>query len=175
LHGTDTAYYSRPPRDSEGCVVLTNKELDMMDEYIQPGVTPVIITESIRWMDRDHWLSQRDELLAAIRRWQQDWESNDVDRYLSHYDASFWSPGHNLKSWSSRKRRINRNKQFQQVELDNISLFRFPVSASKGEELALADFRQFYRSNNYNSDMRKRLYLKHNETGWKILYEGSER
>ena len=45
LHGTDKGYYSRPPRDSEGCVVLTNSDLESLKGEITPGVTPVVITE----------------------------------------------------------------------------------------------------------------------------------
>ena len=39
LHGTDKSYYSRPPLDSEGCVVLTNLDLDAVKPYIKIGVT----------------------------------------------------------------------------------------------------------------------------------------
>src|SRR6267378_925842 len=45
LHGTPSNTYSRPPRSSNGCVVLANSDLDALAGKLQIGVTPVIISE----------------------------------------------------------------------------------------------------------------------------------
>ena len=44
LHGTPSNTYSRPPRASNGCVVLSNEDLESLGKLLQVGVTPVIIT-----------------------------------------------------------------------------------------------------------------------------------
>ena len=46
LHGTPSDTYSRPPRASDGCVVLTNRDLDALSSYMQIGLTPVIISNT---------------------------------------------------------------------------------------------------------------------------------
>ena len=95
-----------------------------------------------------------------------------MERYLAHYAQDFWSPGFDLKKWQARKRAVAGGKTFQQVELSNLSLFAYPQSASDGRDMAVASFRQHYRSNNFNSDMGKRLYLTRENGRWRVLYEG---
>lgn len=172
LHGTETAFYSRPPLDSEGCVVLPNIDLDQAAAFIRPGVTPLVITARVEWVDEAAWRRERQELLDALRMWVEDWTSGDVERYLSHYAADFWSPGFDLKKWQARKRAVASGKSFQQVDLSNLSLFAYPQSASNGRDMVVASFRQHYRSNNFNSDMGKRLYLTREDGRWRVLYEG---
>jgi len=174
LHGTERAFYSRPPLDSEGCVVLPNIDLSKVDDYLQPGKTPVIVTENIEWMDEQQWSGLHDGIMQAIERWRSDWESGDVDRYLSHYADDFWSKQENLTSWQKRKRRIAISKKYQRVEVSELSLFAYPKGAAGGSEMVVANFEQRYVSNNYQSVSHKRLYLTQNSGQWQVLYEGEQ-
>lgn len=171
LHGTDKGYYSRPPRDSEGCVVLTNIDLDSLKSEIKPGITPVVITDSVEWLDYASWKKERRDILKAVEDWRQDWESMNVDKYLSHYSKNFWSKTHNLKSWSARKRYLAKNKKYQSVKFTDMSLLVYPQK-NNNNEMAVVRLHQDYKSNNFKSEMYKRLYLSKNDQGWKILYEG---
>ncbi len=172
LHGTKAAYYSRPPLDSEGCVVLPNIDLAAVADYLHPGVTPIVVSDNVEWLKRDTYISLRDEVKAAVEAWRSDWQSGDVERYLSHYDNSFWANGHNIKSWQQRKRRVAKGKQWQKVALDEISLFAYPRTAGNGREMMVVNLKQTYDSNNYNSEMGKRIYLVKADDSWRVLYEG---
>lgn len=174
LHGTDDAFYSRPPLDSEGCVVLPNIDLDRAAAYIHPGVTPLVISERVEWVDAAVWRTMRDELLTALEGWRSDWASGDVERYLDHYAADFYSPGYDLRKWQARKRAVAQGKRYQEVALADVSLFAYPRSASNGRELMVVNFQQRYRSNNFESDMGKRLYLAREDGQWRVLYEGGQ-
>ncbi len=171
LHGTDHGFYSRPPLDSEGCVVLPNIDLSGLKKIIIPGETPVVITEQVTWLERTDWQRQRDEILTALDQWRQDWESMDTDKYLSHYTTDFWSRGHTLGSWSARKKFLAQGKTYQRVRLSDVSLFAYPVKAQQAP-LVVARFRQQYESNNYHGDVHKRVYLRKDGEHWRILYEG---
>lgn len=172
LHGTDKGSYSRPPRDSEGCVVLTNIDLEVLKKEIIPGITPVVITNSVEWVDYASWKKEQQEIMQAIEKWRFDWESMNVDNYLSNYDKNFWSASHNLKSWSARKRYLAQHKTFQSVNISDVSVLLYPKIKSINEQVAVVRFQQDYNSNNFKSEMSKRLYLKKSKQGWKILYEG---
>ena len=172
LHGTKAAYYSRPPLDSEGCVVLPNIDLSAVAEHLRPGVTPIIVSDNVEWLKRDAYVALRDEVANAVEQWRADWQSGDVERYLSHYDEKFWANGHNKKSWQQRKRRVAKAKQWQKVALDDISLFAYPRAAGDGREMMVVNLKQKYDSNNYNSEMGKRLYLVKADESWRVLYEG---
>jgi len=104
LHGTPSNTYSRPPRSSNGCVVLANSDLEQIARKLQVGVTPVIISEEVQWLSLDDWTSERNSLERALERWRADWESLDTDRYLAHYSADFSAQNADLDGWSRHKR-----------------------------------------------------------------------
>ncbi len=174
LHGTDPVYYSRPPLDSEGCVVLPNIDLSNVSQFLNPGRTPVIVAENVTWLEPSKWEQLSVEVEAAIHAWRDDWGSGDVDAYLGHYATEFWSGGYNRDSWSKRKRRIAQSKTYQSIGIDKLSLFTYPKSATDGREIIVANFRQDYRSNNFSNAMDKRLYLTREDGQWRVLYEGAQ-
>ena len=171
LHGTDGEVYSRPPLDSDGCVVLSNDNLAAVSHYIQPGQTPVIIAHRIRWIDSEEWLARNHALLAALQSWRQDWQKGNLATYLNHYSSGFWSGRYDLNSWARRKKAVLAGKSFQRIALSDISILTYPERAADGRTLAVADFQQDYRSNNFSSDGRKRLYLVESGRQRRILAE----
>ena len=172
LHGTERIYYSRPPLDSEGCVVMTNRDLKSVEPLIAIGSTPIIIADKVKWVDKNAWQSMRSEVATALEDWRKDWESRDVERYLNHYSANFWNEQFNFSQWKEHKSRVNLGKTFQKVELSDVSFFSYPVMSQQGEEMVLVSFRQDYHSNNFNSETSKRVFFTRHNGSWKILYEG---
>lgn len=172
LHGTESAYYSRPPLDSEGCVVLPNIDLSAVAKYLHPGTTPIVVSDRVDWLGRDAYLTLQGEVKGAVEKWRADWQSGDVESYLAHYDEKFWADGHNKQSWQARKRRVAAGKEWQEIDLSDISLFAYPRAAGNGREMMVVNLKQDYRSNNYNSEMGKRLYLVKAGESWRVLYEG---
>lgn len=65
LHGTEPGYYSRPPLDSEGCVVLTNNDLDALAALLSADM-PVVISRRLAWMERDEWRARRASMLREL-------------------------------------------------------------------------------------------------------------
>lgn len=168
LHGTPSDTYSRPPRASNGCVVLTNSDLLRLGKDIQVGVTPVIITNGIDWMqDSDN--SERETLLHAIETWRSDWESRDTDKYLSHYADDFNTGKTNFTDFAAHKRLVNGGKSWIKVKIENLSLFPYPTQ----QDLVVVDFEQAYDSNNLSNRMHKRQYWQKREGHWQIVYEGA--
>ena len=171
LHGTPSQFYSRPPLDSEGCVVLTNEDFVSLKKEIVPGTTPVVIVEKVDWLSKPVWHRERKALLQKIEQWRADWESLDTQRYLDHYANNFWSKGHNFKSWSQRKKRLAQQKTYQEIQLSDISLLAY-ADRENSSDVVVARFIQDYQSSNFNSEMKKRLYLQRDAQQWKIMYEG---
>ncbi len=168
LHGTPSDTYSRPPRASNGCVVLSNTDLLRLGKDIQVGVTPVIITNGMDWLDNSDQ-AERDSLLLAIDQWRADWESRDTDRYLSHYATDFNTGTTDLAGFSSHKRQVNAGKRWIKVKVENLSLFPYPTQ----KDMVVVDFEQAYDSNNLTNRMHKRQYWQKQNGQWKIIYEGA--
>ncbi|MBS1139494.1 MAG: ErfK/YbiS/YcfS/YnhG [Proteobacteria bacterium] len=169
LHGTPSDTFARPPRASDGCVVLTNQDLDAVAKNLQVGLTPVIISNSVEWLSLDDWAKERSELNKTIDAWRADWESRDTDRYLKHYSKRFKSGDQTYTEYAAQKKQVNSGKDWIKVKVDNLSVFRNPGK----EEVVVVTFDQDYRSNNLNNQMKKRQYWLREDGKWKIIYEGS--
>ena len=169
LHGTPSDTFSRPPRASDGCVVLANQDLDSLSKSLQIGLTPVIISNSIEWLSLDDWQNERTSLLKMIEEWRQDWESRNPDQYAQHYSHKFNADGQNYQSWTVQKRKVNAAKSWIKVGTSNVSMFRNPGR----EEYVVVTFEQDYRSSNLSNQMKKRQYWIKEGGRWKIVFEGA--
>jgi len=169
LHGTPSDTFARPPRASDGCVVLTNQDLDVVAKNLQVGLTPVIISNSVEWLSLDDWAKERSELNNSIDSWRADWESRDTERYLTHYSKRFKAGEQDFAEFSAQKKQVNAGKEWIKLKIDNLSVFRNPGK----EEVVVVTFDQDYRSNNLNNQMKKRQYWLREGDQWKIIYEGS--
>ena len=169
LHGTPSDTFSRPPKASDGSVVLSNTDLDSLAKNLQIGLTPVIISNSIEWLTLDDWQNERTALNKKIEDWRKDWESRDIDRYLKHYSKNFTTKAQSLEQFAEQKRQVNTGKEWIKVKLSNLSMFRNPGK----DELVVVTFEQDYQSNNLKNQMKKSLYWIREDGTWKIIFEGA--
>lgn len=170
LHGTPSNTYSRPPRASDGCVVLTNEDIKTLSPILQTGKTPVIIANNLKWLDAESVSSDKQALKNALDSWLNDWKSQNTPKYLSHYSHDFSSKGINYQQWSDHKISAQASKPNIEISLSNISMFAYPDAEKK---LVVVDFMQDFRSPNLSNKMQKRQYWIQENNTWKIIYEGS--
>ncbi|MBI5889375.1 MAG: L,D-transpeptidase family protein [Nitrosomonadales bacterium] len=168
LHGTPSDTYSRPPRASNGCVVLANNDLTQLGSHLQIGLTPVIITSKIDWSDEAD-RAERAELQKSIEQWRSDWASRNTDAYLTHYSGEFSTGSMNLAAFAQQKRLVNSGKTWIKVKLSNVSIFPYPSQPN----LVVVNFEQDYDSNNLSNRMHKRQYWMKQNGRWQIVYEGA--
>ncbi|MFM2407905.1 MAG: hypothetical protein RL358_647, partial [Pseudomonadota bacterium] len=168
LHGTPSDTYSRPPRASNGCVVLSNDNLEKLAPYLQVGITPVIITNHMEATNAED-TGQRDQLRAEIEQWRKDWSSLNTRAYLAHYSPDFASDSQNYNAWAAQKTLVNAGKEWAKVNVSNISMFTYPEQP----DMVVVNFNQDYASSNLSNQMRKRQYWIKQNNHWKILYEGA--
>jgi len=169
LHGVPADTYARAPRSSDGCVVVSNPDLKLIEKFIAPGRTSFIIAQSIDWVDKDAAGKQSQGLLSAVERWRSDWQALDTPHYLQHYAPTFVSDTQRLPEWREQKTAINAAKTWAKIDLGNLSAVQYP-----GEKtLAVVTFDQNYQSNNLSGQTRKRQLWQLIGGRWQIIYEGS--
>ncbi len=166
LHGTPSATYSRPPRATDGCIVLTNDDLERLSRYVDVSRTPVVIVDRLEWRALERWDRARDDFMAAFGRWKSDWESRDIERYFSHY-ASGFRVERGVEAWKAGKRKVNAGKAWIKVGVDDLSLFAYPGT----DDVMVVDFSQDYRSSNLSNRTHKRQYWIREDGRWRILHE----
>lgn len=170
LHGVPMAVGSRAPRSSEGCVTMANADLLALKPYLQAGKTPVILSDSLSWMQPALIAKERDTLLARIEDWRRRWSAIDTPAYLAFYADDFVTNGMNKAAFSTYKRRVNASKRRIEVQLHDLDLMRYP-----GEpDLVVAQFRQDYRSDNFAvSGLKQQFWRLQKDGSWKIVLEES--
>jgi murein L,D-transpeptidase YafK len=166
LHGVPPNTYSRPPKASDGCLVVANPDYTELSRYIQPHSTPIVIVERTEWLDRDAWLAARRDITDSLDAWKADWQRLDADRFLGHYSDSFLEQAG--RAWTDSKRRNITQKNWIRVELSDMSLFLYPSN-----DLAVATFTQTYDSDKHRDVTTKRVYLKQDKGAWRINLEKS--
>jgi len=170
LHGVPADLYSRPPRASDGCLVLANPDLESVARHVQVGTTPVIIADKVEWVAADSLETERAALAAQFEQWRADWQSRDIARYLAHYSPRFAAGKQNYAGWAEHKRAVNAAKTWIQVRVSRVAMFRYPLE----NDFVVVTFEQDYRSNGLANVMKKRQYWIREDGRWKILYEGAE-
>jgi len=167
LHGTRSGTYNRPIFASEGCVVLPNQDLLNLGNFIDLKSTPVLIGENIQWLAAEQWQQHKNKISLLHNKWKSDWESMNIDNYLSHYSSRFTNGKKDFIHWSDHKRRVAKHKTFVSVELSNVSLLVHP-----NEDVMVATFLQTYASDNFSSKSWKRQYWNKESDGqWRIVFE----
>ena len=173
LHGVPPDTYARPPRASEGCVVLANADLTDLKSRIVPGMTPVVLSDQVDWLPAAEIEQRREGISKRIESWRTRWSARDTDAYLAYYADEFHTDdGMDRKAFALHKRRVNQSKHKIEVRISDLDLFSYP-----GEQtLVLAEFTQEYRSDNYTTSTRKEQYWRREADGsWKIVREGKPR
>jgi len=168
LHGVPSDVYSRPPRASDGCIVLANADLEALGRQLQIGLTPVIIADEIEWSDAQALQAERTSLAAALEQWRTDWQSRDTERYLAHYSERFAAAGQNYASWAEHKRKVAAARNWIKVNLGRVTMLRYP----RERDVVVVTFDQDYRSDGLSNVMKKRQYWAKEAGRWKIIYEG---
>lgn len=167
IHGVPRNTWTRAPQSSRGCVTIANRDFERLMGRVKARKTPVILTESINWVDSAQQADDHDGVLAAMKQWAEDWQSLNTERYLEHYSPDFVGQQMNFPQWKEHKYRVNENKEWIKLGLGDISLFKDPR-----EDIIVATFLQDYQSNNFSSRDYKRIFWQRQESGdWKILYE----
>jgi murein L,D-transpeptidase YafK len=171
LHGTPPDTYSRPPRASDGCVVLANNDLNAVASTLQVGITPVIISDQMEWVKPHDASVLRRKLTQHLERWRQSWESGNMDAHIATYGPDFSNDDQKLAEWMRDKQQVSTEKNTTKVGISNVGIFLYPGR----DDLAVINFDEEYSSNDLSNKMKKRQYwMKEDKSGsWKIIYESA--
>lgn len=165
LHGTPGDTYSRPPLASNGCVVLTNQDMLKVGEFLQAGVTPVVITDKVEWIDRRRWQNERVQLTQQLESWRRDQGAANPERLQDHYSESVTINGLAFRDWVQKRKSA---AAVPPAQLENLSVLRYPAPTP----MAVVTFEQA-AADGSTSRSKKRQYWAMENGRWRIVYEGS--
>lgn len=166
LHGVPSDSYARSPNSTDGCVALANPELRAILERVQPRSTPVVIAQSIQWVQPALNDQDRRNVRNLIEGWRMARASGDVNRLMSFYSPQFSNGAYDYMQW-----RIAVTKEVGQQRARGFQLKDLAILGWKDKrDLLVVTFGEV--ANGQRVGAVKRQYWSKEGGLWKIFYEG---
>ena len=177
IHGTPKSTYSRPPEASDGCIVLSNKDLVKIEHILNTTGTPIILSnlsiKDLSLRSESDIQDEQNQLLNNIENWKKSWESKDYDQYINFYSRDAIYNKTMFEQWSLAKKNVFKKSKTIKISLENISIYEYPSDLDQ-EQLRIVIFSQNYKSNLISNLSKKKQIWKIQDGKWRIIYEGSE-
>jgi hypothetical protein len=162
LHGSNKPIKSR---DSNGCVVMNNDDLETLAGYIQLNHTPIIVKQKLKMVPAERQVADKESLMSFLEDWEIAFETGDRAKYKACYS----DPSGDLDTLWAVWDRIRNTWQHGQIPFDmrlrNLAFLR-------GNPCAVVLFDQVIHLDRQVSTVgTKKLFLEKNEKTWKIVGE----
>ena len=151
-------------RGSRGCVVVRNDVIKKLADYIKLHETPILIFDHVNYVTKDEHEKRRTALTNFIEGWRQSWESQDIDKYISYYDADFKAPGFNLKTWKAHKANLKSKYEFIKVHLSQ------PYIVQHNDQLLVKTLQRYESDQHVDYGVKTIYAIKSGDT-YKIIRE----
>ena len=121
MHGTDKPIKAR---DSNGCIVLKNKDINKLAKYITLNRTPVIIVDRITYNSAASVTAEKKSVLDFLSKWNDALVKGTYHEYLKFYDPeyvpdiSWWS------DWNQLRKRLTQRNISYSVNPKTISILK---------------------------------------------------
>lgn len=86
MHGTNKPL---KPKDSNGCVVLENQDIDKLAEYITLNRTPIIVVDKLGYVSRKTSNELKRAVNAMLSQWEAALERGTYHDFLAVYDETY--------------------------------------------------------------------------------------
>jgi hypothetical protein len=167
LHGTPPGQFSRPPLDSDGCVVLTNPDLDHIIKTVEIRSTPVVIASRLQWVSAQAAKHQSEQFENQLQAWLRAKSKASLKELSAFYADDFGLNNPGTTDWRLALPQTN-TKTIHGFEIKDLNLLHWVDS----EETMVATFGEVAKGQ--RTGVTKRQYWRRtaNSGEWKIFYEG---
>ncbi|MDT4859269.1 hypothetical protein FQZ97_937710 [compost metagenome] len=126
LHGTPREQFVRAPQASDGCVVLSNPDLERLLKTVQIRTTPVVIAPELQWVQPEALDTERQAFEAALEAWRVAKSEGNLGQLKGFYSSRFLNQGRDLAQWWPRvESELRPVKGPRELQLKELSLLRW--------------------------------------------------
>lgn len=169
VHGTPPETFSRPPLSTDGCVVVSNDDLNTLTRTVEIGKTPVLIGDKVEFVTKAVLDGDRKVADALLESWRRDVEQRDDASLRTHYSAHFRSGAdEDVDTWLSKQQFLPGAKKVS-VLISDASYFREPSD----EDILVSSFTEQTVVGRYRHFVRKKQYWAKEGQQWKIVAESN--
>ena len=166
LHGTPSTQYARAPWATDGCVVMSNPEMDRLLSLKNLERTPVLIADKLEWVSSDRSVPDRDAFKKTLDQWIRDRQTSNLESLKTLYSPQYQRDGKGLSAWWP-----------EIAATAQVTGHGGPVNLQS--ILQWKDTQDYIVVNVYNPNTPKgkvpqqlRMYWAKEGNQWQILYEG---
>jgi hypothetical protein len=166
LHGTPPQQFSRAPRSTDGCLVLSNPDILALIRKVSVGATPVVVSSQLVWKPAAQLQTQAQQFDLALNAWREAKEAGDLNKVLGFYTSDFASYGKSLEQYTAQIRSELKQTKGRSIELKDVSYLQWSDSA----ETMVTTFGEVLEGR--RTGVHKRQYWVRSAKDWKIFFEG---
>src|SRR5471032_38651 len=168
-HGTPPETFSRPPLSTDGCVVVSNDDLNTLTRTVEIGKTPILIGDKVEFVTKAVLDGDRKVASALVEAWRRDVENRDDAGLRKLYSARFKSAAdEDAPTWLAKQQFLPGVKNID-VAATEASYFREPSD----EDILVSSFTEQTVVGRYRHFVRKKQYWAKEGPQWKIVAESN--
>jgi len=165
LHGTPPDQFARAPQASDGCVVLSNPDLERLLRNVERS-TPVVIAPELRWVAPHSVDTARQQFDTVLQAWSNAKAQGNVESLQRFYTADFKSASQQPRQQWLNKLASTGTQQSKEVELKDKSYLHWRDAS----ETMVVTFGEVTKGE--RNGTTRRQYWKREGNQWQIFYEG---
>ncbi|MFM2274359.1 MAG: hypothetical protein RL211_231 [Pseudomonadota bacterium] len=166
LHGTPPDQFSRAPLATDGCVALSNPDLDRIIRTVEIRTTPVVIATHLQWDSAQTIRAESKPFEDTLEAWREAKSGGNINKLLDFYTQDFNSFGKTLREWSPLLRTEVNKLEGRPVLLKNLSYLRWKDTA----DTMVVTFSEVVTG--LPVGPVKRQYWIRQDNRWKVFFEG---
>ena len=166
LHGTPPTQFSRAPRSTDGCLVLSNPDIRVLIDNISLRNTPIVVASKLVWKSPKQLEEPAAAFAESLESWRQAKVSGDLKKTLSYYTPDFSSYGKTLDQFKPLLKAEMKALKGRNLELKDLSYFQWSDTA----ETMVVSFGEVMAGK--RTGIHKRQYWVRSSKEWKIFFEG---
>jgi L,D-peptidoglycan transpeptidase YkuD (ErfK/YbiS/YcfS/YnhG family) len=167
LHGTPREQFVRAPQASDGCVVLSNPDLERVLSIVRTRTTPVIIASELHWTTPQALQADRENFEIYLRAWQNARVQGDLDGLKDLYSERFQAQGRKLGQWWPKVESEVRAGFRRPIEIKDLSVLRWRDS----DDTMVVTFGEVPVGQ--TTGVTRRQYWIREGGDWRIFFEGN--
>ncbi len=167
LHGTPSDQFVRAPQASDGCVVLSNPDLERLLRTVQIRTTPVVIAPQLQWVQPDALSSDRQQFESVLEAWRRSRSEGNLAELKGFYSSRFSNQGRDLAQWWPRVESELRSSGPRELAIKDLSVLRW----NDTEDTRVVTFGEVAAGQ--TRGVTKRQYWIRENDRWTIFFEGT--
>lgn len=167
LHGTPSEQFVRAPQASDGCVVLSNPDLQRLLGTVQIRTTPVVIAPALQWVHPEVLAKDRAQFEAVLESWRQTRSAGHLAELKTFYSSRFMNQGRDLAQWWPRVESELRANGSRELQMKDLSVLHWRDK----DDTMVVTFGEVAAGQ--SRGVTKRQYWVREQDRWTIFFEGT--